>query len=103
MIKADEKSVSKVLIVPMLEDKKEAIEIGTNLRLNDVNTEIYLSDKKIKAKMKYADKQEIPYVIVIGETEVETNTVEVKNMTTGDTVSFNYKEELNKIVEYVKK
>ena len=55
LIKATKKSVAEVLIVPMMDDIKEAIALGTNLRAVGVNTEIYLNDKKIKAKMKYAD------------------------------------------------
>ena len=38
----------------------------------------------MKAKMKYADKLEIPYIVVIGDNEIETNKVKVKNMTTGE-------------------
>ena len=34
--------------------------------------------------MKYADKLEIPYVIVIGEDEVNTGIVKIKNMRTGE-------------------
>ena len=43
--------------------------------------EVYLNNKKIKAKFKYADKLEIPYVIIIGEDEIANNTVKIKNET----------------------
>ena len=84
LIKADKKSISEVLIVPMVEDLNVPIKIANNLRANNINTEIFLNDKKLKAKMKYADKLEIPYVIVVGEDEVNTGVVKVKNMTTGE-------------------
>ena len=84
LIKATKKSVSDVLIVPMMDDMKEAIALGTNLRNAGINTEIYLNDKKIKAKMKYADRLKIPYVIVVGENEVKANKLKVKNMETGE-------------------
>lgn len=84
LIKATKKSIADVLIVPMMDDMKEAISLGTNLRAVGVNTEIYLNDKKIKAKMKYADRLKIPYVIVVGENEVQTNKLKVKNMETGE-------------------
>ena len=84
LIKATKKSVADVLIVPMMDDMKEAIALGTNLRDDGVNTEIYLNDKKIKAKMKYADRLKIPYVIVVGENEVQANKLKVKNMETGE-------------------
>ena len=84
LINADKKSVAEVLIVPMLEDLSVPIKIANNLRSNEINTEIYLNDKKLKAKMKYADKLEIPFVIVVGEDEVNSGVVKIKNMKTGN-------------------
>ena len=69
LIKTNKKSISKVLIVPMIENMETPIKIATNLRNSGINTEIFLNDKKLKAKMKYANKLEIPYVIVVGEDE----------------------------------
>ncbi len=86
IIKADKKSVSEILIIPMVEDLKEPIKLATKLRNAGINTEIYLNEKKIKAKFKYADKLEIPYVIVIGEDEIKENVVTIKNMKTGEEV-----------------
>ena len=84
IIKADKKSISDILIIPMTENMSVPLELGTELRKLKVNTEIYLNNKKIKAKMKYADKLEIPYVVVIGDNEIETNKVKVKEMATGE-------------------
>ena len=84
IIKANKKAVSDILIIPMTENMSVPLELGTELRKLKVNTEIYLNDKKMKAKMKYADKLEIPYIVVIGDNEIETNKVKVKNMTTGE-------------------
>ena len=49
-----------------------------------INTEIYLNDKKLKAKFKYADKLEIPYVIVMGEDEIKSGEITLKDMKTGE-------------------
>jgi histidyl-tRNA synthetase len=84
LINAKEKSISKVLIVPMLEDLTVPIKLASNLRNQGINTDIFLNDKKLKAKMKYADKLEIPYVIVIGEDEVNSGTIKIKDMKTGE-------------------
>ena len=78
LINANKKSVAEVLIVPMLEDLSVPIKIANNLRENGINTEIFLNDKKLKAKMKYADKLEIPFVIVVGEDEVKSEVVKLK-------------------------
>lgn len=86
IIKADKKSVAEILIIPMVENLKEPIKLATKLRNAGINTEIYLNEKKIKAKFKYADKLEIPYVIVIGEDEIKENVVTIKNMKTGEEV-----------------
>ena len=71
---------------------KMPIKLASNLRNNGINTEIFLNDKKLKAKMKYADKLEIPYVIVVGEDEVNTGIVKIKNMKTGEQVEKNIEE-----------
>ena len=68
----------------MVEDLKMPIEIATNLRKNGINTEIYLNNKKLKAKFKYANKLEIPNVVIIGEDELKENKVKVKDMETGE-------------------
>lgn len=95
LIKAEKKSISEVLIVPMVEDLTVPISIANDLRKSGINTEIFLNDKKLKAKMKYADKLEIPYVIVIGEDEINSGIVKIKNMKTGE----EKETEINKISE----
>ena len=89
LIKADKKSISDVLIIPMVEDLKIPIEVANILRNNGINTEIYLNNKKLKAKFKYADKLEIPYVIVIGEDEIEKRVIKLKDMKTGEEKEIN--------------
>lgn len=86
LIKVEKKSISDILIVPMTENLQAPIKLATELRNVRVNTEIYLNDKKLKAKMKYADKLEIPYVIVIGDNEIESGRVKVKEMRTGEEI-----------------
>lgn len=84
LIKAEKKSVSDVLIIPMVEDLSVPIRLATKLRDNGVKTEIYLNNKKLKAKFKYADKLKIPYVIVVGEDEIKQNKFKLKEMSTGE-------------------
>lgn len=84
LIKDTKKSVADILIIPMVEDLSVPIKLATELRNNGVKTEIYLNNKKLKAKFKYADKLQIPYVIVIGEDEIANNKFKLKNMETGE-------------------
>jgi len=83
LLKAQQKSIAKVLIIPMIDNLEKPIALGTDLRNLGIKTEIYLNDKKLKAKFKYADKLKIPYVIVIGEDELANNKVKIKDMQTG--------------------
>ena len=100
LIKAEQKSVSKVMIIPMIEDLSKPIKLATELRMLGINTEIYLNNKKLKAKFKYADKLAIPYVIVIGEDEINSNTIKLKDMETGEETVLEL--DANKIQEKLK-
>lgn len=84
LINANKKSVSDVLIIPMVDNSEKPIMLATRLRSAGINTEIYLNNKKLKAKFKYADKLEIPKVIIIGEDELKENKVKIKDMQTGE-------------------
>ena len=77
-------SISKVLVVSMSDDISRALEVATKIREEGINTDVYLENKKIKAKFKYADKLKIPYVAVIGEEEEKNGTVSLKNMESGE-------------------
>ena len=68
----------------MIDDLTKPIKLATELRNLGINTEIYSNQKKLKAKMKYADKLQIPYVIVVGEDEINSNEIKLKNMETGE-------------------
>ena len=89
LIKAEKHSMADILIVPMTENMERPIELARELRKLAVNVEVYLNDKKLKAKMKYADKLRIPYVLVIGDDEISSNQVKVKNMESGEEVQVN--------------
>ncbi len=95
-VRETQKSIAKVLVAPMTEEIEEALRIASYLRNEGINTEVYLENKKIKAKFKYADKLQIPYVITIGEDEIKSGTVSLKNMENGD-------QETLKIEEVAKK
>lgn len=84
LIKAEKVSMSDVLVIPMVDDLSKPIILANSLREKNINTEIYLNDKKLKAKLKYADKLQIPYVIIVGEDEINSGVISVKNMITGE-------------------
>lgn len=84
LIKSEKTSISKVLVLPMTDNLEKCMEVASKLREAKINTEIYLEDKKIKAKFKYADKLNIPFAVVIGDDEIANDKVTLKNMATGE-------------------
>ncbi len=73
-----------VLILPMTDDLSGAIALATKLRAAGLRAQIYGEKKKFKAKMAYADKLGVPFVIFLGEDEIAQGKCSVKNMTTGE-------------------
>ena len=71
------------LVIPMTEELGFAISAATVLRDAGVRTQLYCEKKKFKAKMSYADKLGIPYVVLIGEDEIAEGVVAVKDMLSG--------------------
>lgn len=68
-----------VLIVPM-NTNIECLKFATTLRDNNVRTIIEMSNKKLGKILEKADKNNIPYVIIIGENELTSGTIEIKDM-----------------------
>ena len=74
------------LVIPMTEDAGFAISAATTLRAGGVRTQLYGEKKKFKAKMSYADKLKVPFVVLVGEDEINEGVLSVKNMQTGEQV-----------------
>ncbi len=74
------------LVIPMTEDAGFAISAATALRAGGVRTQLYGEKKKFKAKMSYADKLKVPFVVLVGEDEINEGILSVKNMQTGEQV-----------------
>ena len=73
-----------VLILPMTEDLSAAIALATRLRENGIRAQLHCEQKKFKQKISYADKLNIPYVIFLGEDEINAGVVACKDMVTGE-------------------
>lgn len=56
----------------------------STLRSNGINAEIYPEPAKMKKQMSYADNKRIPFVAIVGETEMNEGKVMLKNMKTGE-------------------
>lgn len=67
-------------------DKEAAysMDILTQLRAKGISAEIYPDAAKMKKQMSYANSKNIPYVIIVGENEMNESKVTIKDMTTGE-------------------
>ncbi len=54
------------------------------LREKGVNTELYPDSAKMKKQMTYANRREVPFIVLVGSNELENKTFTLKNMQTGD-------------------
>lgn len=102
LIKTEKESISDVLVISTSDDVSECLPIANTFRKEGINTEVYMNDKKMKAKFKYADKLKIPYVAIIGEDEVKENKVSLKNLVTGKQDTINIQEAVEILKEYKK-
>ena len=73
-----------VLVLPMTEDLSPAIGLATALREAGIRTQLYTEPKKFKAKMSYADKLGVPFVIFLGEDEISAGEVKWKDLQSGE-------------------
>ena len=66
--------------------KEEAycLPLLAELRKSNVNAEIYPDSAKMKKQMNYANKKQIPFVVLAGDSEMEANKFTLKNMTSGE-------------------
>ena len=80
--------VSDLFIIPLGEGAKlQALTIAQELRNRGKRVEIAFGDRALKGAMKGADKSGATYVIVLGESEISSGTVELKEMKTGSSTS----------------
>ena len=66
------------------EELRYALRWALALRQQGLRVEVYPEPAKMKKQMGYADAKQIPWVAIVGSNEMETNTVMLKNMLTGE-------------------
>jgi len=71
------------LIIPMTEDLSHAVSLATSMRDAGLRVQVYGEDKKFKTKVSYADKLGIPFVVFLGEDEIDKGMITVKDMSSG--------------------
>ena len=65
-------------------EAKYCMSLVSQLRKNGISCELYPDSVKLKKQMKYADAKKVEIVALVGEEEMSANSINVKNMATGD-------------------
>jgi len=101
VIETEEKTYSKILILPMTENEKEfALDLVLKIRAEKISAEVDLRfDKKMAKRAKYAEKLKIPFVLFLGEDEVQSQKFSLKNFQTGEKIEDLDLEKLVKILK----
>ena len=79
------------------EEKKYILSLGNTLRMNGFNVEIDYNNKSFKSNFKKADSLLAKYIIIIGEEEVKSKILTVKNNSTKE----EYKIKLDELIEFL--
>ena len=89
------------LILPMTEDISAAVALATQLRAAGLRTQLYTEPKKFKARMNYADRLGVPFVLFLGDDEIKDGVVSVKNMKSGEQVKVSPAEAIELVRAFV--
>ena len=86
---SDTEETTKVLFVNFGEKEQNyCLPLVEKLRKAGINSEIFPESAKMKKQMTYANNKNIPYVVLIGENEMEQNILTVKDMHAGEQIQF---------------
>lgn len=88
-----------ILLIPMTEDLSPAVTLATRFRESGIRVQFYAEQKKFKAKMNYADKIGVPYVVFLGEDEIRDNVIACKDMQSGEQTKLGFEETLKRVKE----
>ena len=81
----DSLQATKVMFVNFAEKESDVcMQHATLFRSNGIRTELYPEAAKMKKQMSYADSHHIPFVALVGESEIEAGKIALKNMITGE-------------------
>jgi histidine--tRNA ligase len=80
-------SSAEVVVMPIGSGQITAsVRIAERLRSTGINTMLYTEENNMRKKLKYADKMGFEWVVLIGEDELLTEEVMLKNMLTGESI-----------------
>lgn len=90
-----------LLIIPM-DTNIESLRLAAILRNKDIKVIIEMNKKKIKKALDSANKNNIPYVIILGQNEINNNTIEIKDMNSSTNIKVDIND-IDKMIDIIKK
>ena len=89
---------TKVLITYFDDEGRDyGLMVLNQLRSSLISAELYPDAAKIKKQFTYADKKQIPFVIILGSEEIEKKKVSLKNLLTGNQSSYTLEDAINEV------
>ena len=86
-------TTTQVLFINFGEQEGDyCLKLAKQLRDKNISCEVYPDCAKLKKQMKYANDRNIPFVVLVGESEFQTKTPQIKNMTTGEQINIEEKD-----------
>ena len=99
LLKSESTSPSDIIILPMCENYNYIGKVASEIRKQNISVNVCYIEKGFKQKMKYANKLQTKYAIIIGEDEVNQNKIVLKNMIDGSQTDISINE-LSNIDKY---
>lgn len=95
------KSMYELYIIPM-DTKYESLLLAKKIRDNNIKVIIEMNNKKVKKAFEWANKNNIPFVTVIGENEINTGNIKIKDMNNSKEIEININN-IEEIINLIKK
>ena len=99
--KFKDNSIIDLYIIPM-NTTKESLKLANDLREYGINIDLDMLGKKLKKSLDFANKENIPFVIILGEDEINNQEFKLKDMRANQEFIIKMSE-LNKVKEIIKK
>ena len=89
-----------IYVIPM-GTNIESLKLANDIRNLGIKVDLEMNNKKLKKSLDFCNKENIPYVIILGEDEITNNSFKLKDMINKEEYLINM-DELNKIKEIIK-
>lgn len=92
-------SMVQLFIIP-INTQKESMYLANQLREKNIKCDVEKMDRRVKKAMQHANRENIPFVTVIGEDEISNGKIVIRNMNSGEEEEFEFSD-FDKIIKYI--